>query len=186
VRKASEWMVGHGFDFLITGDSGRCRRPMSRASDKDRLPVVQDESGIGDLLLRPLSARTLAADPSRARRLGDRSRLLDLPAPQPQAPDGAGRPLWAPRLRRSSPPVAAASSRRAVRPLKLADLWRSRGERRYELDDIILLKGRPPHSTGAPLQGNRRPRGGRGEFPPRLPQAARRAGAASATPGRTP
>jgi len=135
VRKASEWMVGHGFDFLITGEVVG-QRPMSQR--KDTLPVVQDESGIGDLLLRPLSARRLP--PTRPEREGwvDRSRLLDLHG-RSRKPQMALAAHYG--LRDYAQPAGGCCFLTdAQYAVKLADLWRSRGERRYELDDIILLK----------------------------------------------
>ena len=135
VRKASEWMVGHGFDFLITGEVVG-QRPMSQR--KDTLPVVQDESGIGDLLLRPLSARRLPA--TRPEREGwvDRSRLLDLHG-RSRKPQMALAAHYG--LRDYAQPAGGCCFLTdAQYAVKLADLWRSRGERRYELDDIILLK----------------------------------------------
>jgi tRNA U34 2-thiouridine synthase MnmA/TrmU len=135
VRKASEWMVGHGFDFLITGEVVG-QRPMSQR--KDTLPVVQDESGIGDLLLRPLSARRLP--PTRPEREGwvDRSRLLDFHG-RSRKPQMALAAHYG--LRDYAQPAGGCCFLTdAQYAVKLADLWRSRGERRYELDDIILLK----------------------------------------------
>ena len=135
VRKASEWMVGHGFDFLITGEVVG-QRPMSQR--KDTLPVVQDESGIGDLLLRPLSARHLP--PTRPEREGwvDRSRLLDFHG-RSRKPQMALAAHYG--LRDYAQPAGGCCFLTdAQYAVKLADLWRSRGERRYELDDIILLK----------------------------------------------
>ena len=135
VRKASEWMVGHGFDFLITGEVVG-QRPMSQR--KDTLPVVQDESGIGDLLLRPLSARRLP--PTRPEREGwvDRSRLLDFHG-RSRKPQMALAAHYG--LRDYAQPAGGCCFLTdAQYAVKLADLWRSRGERRYDLDDIILLK----------------------------------------------
>ncbi|HHQ42153.1 MAG TPA: tRNA (5-methylaminomethyl-2-thiouridylate)-methyltransferase, partial [Chromatiales bacterium] len=72
VRKAYEWMREHGFDFIITGEV-LGQRPMSQR--RDTFPVVARESGVGDLLLRPLSAKLLP--PTRPEREGwvDRERL---------------------------------------------------------------------------------------------------------------
>ncbi|HIE55861.1 MAG TPA: tRNA (5-methylaminomethyl-2-thiouridylate)-methyltransferase, partial [Chromatiaceae bacterium] len=56
VKKAKEWMETHDFDFIITGEVVG-QRPKSQR--RDTMPVVQRDSGIGDLLLRPLCARNL-------------------------------------------------------------------------------------------------------------------------------
>lgn len=135
VRKAKEWMASHGCDFLITGEV-LGQRPMSQR--KDTLPIVQDESGIGDLLLRPLSARRLP--PTRPEREGwvDRSRLLDFHgrSRKPQMALAAHYGL----TDYAQPAGGCCFLTNEQYAVKLADLWQSRGERRYELDDIILLK----------------------------------------------
>jgi len=135
VRKAKEWMDAHGYDFLISGEVVG-QRPMSQR--RETLPIVQDESGIGDLLLRPLSARRLP--PTRPEREGwvDRSRLLDFHGrsrkPQMALAAHYGLKDYA------QPAGGCCFLTNEQYAVKLADLWQSRGERRYELDDIILLK----------------------------------------------
>ena len=64
-----------GFNFIATGEVLN-QRPMSQT--KRTLNIVSEESGYGNLLLRPLSAKLLPE--TEAERLGwvDRSRLLDL------------------------------------------------------------------------------------------------------------
>ena len=54
VGKAHQWMQVHGFDFIVTGEVVG-QRPMSQR--RETFPVVQRESGAGDLLLRPLCAK---------------------------------------------------------------------------------------------------------------------------------
>ena len=56
VRKAGEWMKARGFDFIVTGEVVG-QRPMSQR--KEMMPIVQRESGVDDLLLRPLCAKNL-------------------------------------------------------------------------------------------------------------------------------
>jgi tRNA U34 2-thiouridine synthase MnmA/TrmU len=135
VRKAREWMEARGFDFLVTGEV-LGQRPMSQR--RETLPIVQDESGIGDLLLRPLSARRLP--PTRPEREGwvDRSRLLDFHGrsrkPQMALAAQYGFEDYA------QPAGGCCFLTNEQYAVKLADLWESRGVRRYELDDIILLK----------------------------------------------
>ena len=135
VRKAKQWMDGHGCDFLIS-DEVLGQRPMSQR--KETLPVVQDESGVGDLLLRPLSAKRLP--PTRPERDGwvDRTRLLDFHGrsrkPQMALAAHYGLQDYA------QPAGGCCFLTNEQYAVKLADLWQSRGERRYELDDIILLK----------------------------------------------
>ena len=74
VGKARQWMEAQGFDFIITGEVVG-QRPMSQR--RETFPVVQRESGAGDLLLRPLCAKLQS--PSAAERNGwvDRQLLYD-------------------------------------------------------------------------------------------------------------
>jgi len=74
VAKAHEWIEEHQFDFIITGEV-MGQRPMSQR--KHTMPVVQKESGAGDLLVRPLCAKKLP--PTLPEREGwlDREKLFD-------------------------------------------------------------------------------------------------------------
>jgi tRNA-uridine 2-sulfurtransferase len=135
VRKAREWMETHGFDFIVTGEV-LGQRPMSQR--RDTMPVVARESGAFDRLLRPLCAKLLA--PTLPEREGwvERERLLDFNG-------------------RSRKPQMALAERYGFRDYaqpaggccfltneqyshKLRDLWQARGTKRYELEDILLLK----------------------------------------------
>ena len=135
VRKAHEWAGEHGFDFIITGEVIG-QRPKSQR--KATMPVIARESGAEDVLLRPLCAKNLP--PSRPEREGwvDREQLYDFTG-------------------RSRKPQMALAARYGFHDYaqpaggccfltdeqyshRLADLWKARGSRRYELDDIMLLK----------------------------------------------
>lgn len=73
LRRAKEYMAESGADFVITGEV-LGQRPMSQRRDAMRL--IERESGLEDLLLRPLSAHFFA--PTLPEREGwiDRSKLL--------------------------------------------------------------------------------------------------------------
>jgi hypothetical protein len=73
LRKAREYMTECGADFVITGEV-LGQRPMSQR--RDTLRVIERESGLTGLLLRPLSARHF--EPTIPEREGwvDRDRLL--------------------------------------------------------------------------------------------------------------
>jgi tRNA-specific 2-thiouridylase len=135
VRRAWEWGRERGFDFLITGEVVG-QRPMSQR--KDTLPVVARDSGAGERLLRPLCARNLP--PTLPEREGwvDRSRLYGFNGrsrrPQMALAAELGLTDYA------QPAGGCCFLTDARYSARLADLWRARGERRYELDDIILLK----------------------------------------------
>jgi tRNA U34 2-thiouridine synthase MnmA/TrmU len=135
VAKAHAWMVEHGFDFIITGEVVG-QRPMSQRSAT--LPVVADESGVGDLLLRPLCAKLLP--PTRPEREGwvAREQLLEFNGrsrkPQIRLASALGIEEYA------QPAGGCCFLTDASYATKLADLWQARGERDYDLDDIMLLK----------------------------------------------
>ena len=135
LSKAREWIDIHGFDFVITGEVVG-QRPKSQR--KDTMPVVQHDSGIGDRLLRPLSARNLPETLPERQGWVDRSRLYGFSG-------------------RSRRPQMALASRFGFQDYaqpaggccfltdesyshKLSDLWQARGRRDYQLDDIMLLK----------------------------------------------
>ncbi len=75
LREAGAMMAELGFDFLFTGEV-LGQRPMSQ--HRGALIQVARESGFGELIVRPLSARLLK--PTKPELLGwvDRERLLDL------------------------------------------------------------------------------------------------------------
>ncbi len=135
VGKAHEWMTGHGFDFIITGEVIG-QRPMSQR--RDTMRVVARDSGVDDRLVRPLCARNLL--PTLPEREGwlvreelhafnGRSRK-----PQMQLAAHYGFTDYA----QPAGGCCFLTDRQYSR--KLADLWRTRGVREYDLDDIMLLK----------------------------------------------
>lgn len=135
VRKAREWMERHAFDFIVTGEVIG-QRPMSQR--RDTFPVVARESGAFDRLLRPLSAQLLP--PTLPEREGwvDRERLLALNGrnrkPQIALAEQYGYKEYA------QPAGGCCFLTDENYARRLGDLWSSRGEKRYELDDVMLLK----------------------------------------------
>lgn len=135
VKKAFQWIEEHGFDFIITGEVIG-QRPMSQR--KDTMPVVAGQSGAEDLLLRPLCAKNLPV--TRPEREGwvERERLYDFSGrsrkPQMALAKAFGIEDYA------QPAGGCCFLTDAQYSAKLADLWRARGEKRYEFDDIMLLK----------------------------------------------
>jgi tRNA-uridine 2-sulfurtransferase len=135
VGRALRWMKAHEFDFLITGEV-LGQRPKSQR--KDTLPIVQKDSGADDLLLRPLCAKHLP--PTLPEREGwvDRQRLLDF--------SGRGRKPQIALAREygfedyAQPAGGCCFLTDPQYAEKLTDLWNSRGDRSYDLDDIMLLK----------------------------------------------
>ncbi len=75
LRKAKEYMVESGADFVITGEV-LGQRPMSQR--RDTLRVIERESGLEGLLLRPLSAQHFAPTIPETEGWVDRSKLLNM------------------------------------------------------------------------------------------------------------
>ncbi|WP_309544651.1 tRNA (5-methylaminomethyl-2-thiouridylate)-methyltransferase [Alkalilimnicola ehrlichii] len=135
VTRAKQWMEENGFDFIITGEVIG-QRPMSQR--KDTMPVIAKESGAGERLLRPLCAQLLPPTLPEQEGWVDREKLFDFNGrsrkPQIELAGRWGFEEW------SQPAGGCCFLTNPQYSKKLADLWEARGERRYELDDIMLLK----------------------------------------------
>jgi len=137
VKKAQAWafMQAHQFDFIITGEV-MGQRPMSQR--KQTLPLIATESGVEDRLLRPLSAKHLPATLPEREGWVDRTKLHAFHGrnrkPQIALAKQLGISDW------SQPSGGCCFLTNAQYSSKLSDLWTSRGQRNYELDDIMLLK----------------------------------------------
>jgi tRNA U34 2-thiouridine synthase MnmA/TrmU len=137
VKKAQAWsfMEEHNFDFIITGEV-MGQRPMSQR--KETLPVIARESGVEDRLLRPLCAKHLPETLPEREGWVDRDKLYDFHGrnrkPQIELARRYGFEDWA------QPAGGCCFLTNADYSAKLKDLWDARGERDYELDDIMLLK----------------------------------------------
>ena len=135
VRKAKEWIEAHGFDFVITGEVIG-QRPKSQR--KETMPIVQRDAGIEDRLLRPLCAKNLP--PTLAEKEGwvDRASLYDFSGrsrkPQMALAAKFGFSDYA------QPAGGCCFLTDEKYSIKLSDLWKSQGNKHYELDDIMLLK----------------------------------------------
>ncbi len=135
VKKAQEWIEANGFDFIITGEVIG-QRPMSQR--KDTMPVVARESGADDLLLRPLCAKNLPETKAEREGWVDREKLYNFSGrnrkPQMALAEQFGFTDYA------QPAGGCCFLTDAQYSVKLVDLWQSRGEKTYEMDDIMLLK----------------------------------------------
>ncbi len=135
VKKAFEWMHENDFDFIFTGEVVG-QRPKSQR--KETMPIVSKRSGAEDRLLRPLCAKLF--EPTLPEREGwiDRDKLLNL--------SGRSRkPQIAMAKDYNFEDFAQPSGGCCVLTdpsysIKLQDMWQTRGEKNYDLDDIILLK----------------------------------------------
>lgn len=135
VHKALEWIKEHNFDFIITGEVIG-QRPMSQR--KDTMPVVANESGADDLLVRPLCAQNLPATMPEREGWIDREKLHNFSGrnrkPQMALANEFGFTDYA------QPAGGCCFLTDKSYSKKLVDLWDARGTREYEMDDIMLLK----------------------------------------------
>ena len=135
VRKAREWMEARGFDFIVTGEV-LGQRPNSQR--RDTLPVIARESGAFDRLLRPLCAKHLPETLPEREGWVDRAKLLDFSGRnrKPQMALAAHYGF----VEYAQPAGGCCFLTDENYTRRLQDLWDSRGDRRYELDDVMLLK----------------------------------------------
>jgi tRNA U34 2-thiouridine synthase MnmA/TrmU len=135
VQKAREWIEKNGFDFIITGEVIG-QRPKSQR--KDTMPVIARESGADELLLRPLCAKNLEPTKPELEGWVDREKLHAFEGrtrkPQMALAKQFGFEDYA------QPAGGCCFLTDAQYSHKLADMWKARGDRTYELDDIMLLK----------------------------------------------
>jgi tRNA U34 2-thiouridine synthase MnmA/TrmU len=135
VHKAYEWIKQKDFDFIITGEVIG-QRPMSQR--KETMPIVADESGAHELLLRPLCAKNLPMTLPEKEGWVDRDRLYGFSGrsrkPQMALAAQFGIEDYA------QPAGGCCFLTDEQYAVKLKDLWQARGSKQYELDDIMLLK----------------------------------------------
>ncbi|WJW75520.1 tRNA (5-methylaminomethyl-2-thiouridylate)-methyltransferase [Thiohalobacter sp. IOR34] len=135
VQKAREWIEEHGFDFIITGEVVGQRPKSQRA---DTMPLVARESGAEDLLLRPLCAKNLPETKPEREGWVDRERLYDFSGRSRKPQMALARQFGFEDYAQPAGGCCFLTDKQYS--VKLADLWQARGERQYELDDIMLLK----------------------------------------------
>jgi tRNA-specific 2-thiouridylase len=135
VKKAREWMEAHDFDFIITGEVVG-QRPKSQR--KETMPIVQRDSGIEDLLLRPLCAKNLPKTLPEREGWVDRNKLYDFSG-RSRKPQMALAKVF--EFEDYAQPAGGCCFLTDVNySVKLQDLWKARGSKQYEMDDIMLLK----------------------------------------------
>ncbi len=135
VNKAREWIVEHDFDFIITGEVIG-QRPMSQR--KHTMTVVARDSGAADRLVRPLCAQNLPPTLPEQKGWLDRDRMYGFSGrsrrPQMALAAKYGFEDYA------QPAGGCCFLTDRQYSVKLEDLWKTRGRREYDLDDIMLLK----------------------------------------------
>ncbi len=135
VGKARQWMEENDFDFIITGEVIG-QRPKSQR--RDTMPIVARESRAFDRLLRPLCAKLLP--PTLPEREGwvNRERLLNFNGRNRKPQIALAANYGFTDYSQPAGGCCFLTDKRYAR--KLADLWKARGEKRYDFDDIMLLK----------------------------------------------
>lgn len=135
VGRAKKWMEEHNFDFIITGEVVG-QRPKSQL--KKYMPIVQKKSGVNDRLLRPLCAKSFP--PTLPEREGwvDREKLLHLTGRNRKPQIAMAKEFGFDDY--SQPAGGCCFLTDKNYSDKLGDLWEHRGEKRYDLNDIMLLK----------------------------------------------
>lgn len=135
VGKAKEWADENGFDFIITGEVIG-QRPMSQR--RETMPIISAESGADDRLLRPLCAQNLPETLPEREGWVNRDELFDFSGrtrkPQMALAEKFGFDDYA------QPAGGCCFLTDKAYSVKLTDLWASRGNKEYEIDDIMLLK----------------------------------------------
>ncbi|MDH3386525.1 MAG: tRNA (5-methylaminomethyl-2-thiouridylate)-methyltransferase [Gammaproteobacteria bacterium] len=135
VHKAHQWIIENGFDFIITGEVIG-QRPKSQR--RRYMPVISEESGADDLLLRPLCARNLPETRPERERWVEREGLKDFQGRSRKPQIALAREFGFEDY--AQPAGGCCFLTDQTYSVKLRDLWDNRGRREYELDDIMLLK----------------------------------------------
>lgn len=135
VGKAKEWLVENGFDFIITGEVIG-QRPMSQR--KATMPIVAQQSGADDLLLRPLSARYLPETLPEREGWVNREMLYDLSGRSRKRQFAMAAEFGFTDYAQPAGGCCFLTNESYAK--KLVDLWQTRGHKEYTLDDIMLLK----------------------------------------------
>jgi len=137
VSKALQWIEESDdeYDFIITGEVIG-QRPMSQR--KDTMPVIAQQSGANDRLLRPLCAKNLPLTLPEREGWVDREKLYDFNGRNRKPQMALARQYGF--IDYAQPAGGCCFLTDKNYSSKLADLWQAQGERSYELDDIMLLK----------------------------------------------
>ena len=135
VKKAHEWIKEHDFDFIFTGEVIG-QRPKSQR--KETMPIISAQSGADDLLVRPLCGKNLPATKPEREGWIDREKLFDFSG-RSRKPQMALADHW--NIDEYAQPAGGCCFLTDPNYSdKLKDLWAHRGDKYYELDDIMLLK----------------------------------------------
>jgi hypothetical protein len=102
------------------------------------MPIVAAESGADDLLVRPLSAQNLPATLPEREGWISREKMFAFSGRSRKPQMGLAKQFGFSDY--AQPAGGCCFLTDAAYSKKLVDLWQARGERDYELDDVMLLK----------------------------------------------
>jgi len=135
VTKAREWMEENDFDFIITGEVVG-QRPMSQR--KNTMPIVAKQSEAFDRLLRPLSAKNLPPTLPEKEGWIDREQCHDFSGRSRKGQMALAKHFQIEDYAQPAGGCCFLTDENYAR--KLQDMWQARGDKHYELDDVMLLK----------------------------------------------
>jgi len=135
LNKARELASDGGFDFIITGEVIGQRPKSQRAAT---MPIIASESGANDRLVRPLSGKNLPATLPEREGWIKREGLYDFTGRNRKPQIALAKKFGFEDFAQPSGGCCFLTNEHYSD--KLQDLWNARGEKRYELDDIMLLK----------------------------------------------
>lgn len=135
VQQAYQWMLENDFDFIITGEVIG-QRPKSQRSAT--MPMIAQESGAEDRLLRPLCAKLLP--PTLPEREGwvNRDALYDFKGRNRKPQLGLAASFAIDEFAQPAGGCCVLTDENYTR--RLQDMWQHRNTRDYDMEDIILLK----------------------------------------------
>jgi tRNA U34 2-thiouridine synthase MnmA/TrmU len=135
ITKAREWIEKNGFDFIITGEVVG-QRPMSQR--RDTMPLIAKQSAADDLLLRPLCAKNLPITKPEQQGWVNRHDLFGINGRSRKQQMALAEHYGIKDYAQPSGGCCFLTDPNYT--FKLKDLWAHRGQKTYELDDIMLLK----------------------------------------------
>ncbi len=135
VKKAHEWMLAEGFDFIVTGEVVG-QRPKSQR--KQAMPVVEKNSGADDVLLRPLCAKHLPETLPEREGWVDREKLLDFHGRNRKPQLALAEQFQFEEYAQPAGGCCVLTDANYSR--RLEDMWAHRETKDYTMDDIIILK----------------------------------------------
>ncbi len=135
VQQAHQWMLENDFDFIITGEVIG-QRPKSQRSAT--MPIIAQESGAEDRLLRPLCAKYLPETLPEREGWVNREALYGFTGRSRKPQIGLAAEMNIEDFAQPAGGCCVLTDENYTS--RLQDMWKHRNTRDYEMEDIILLK----------------------------------------------